>query len=174
MFDVHPNTVRKWVKTGILHSIKLPGSRYNRFTTEEVTRLRREMALPADHTLGLHRVSEVAQMFDVHPNTIRKWVKTSILRPVKLPGSRYNRFTAEEINRLRREMRLPADKTMALYRVGEVAKMFDVHANTIRKWVKTNILHPIKLPGSRYNRFTVEEVNRLRREMQLPPVEEKE
>ena len=46
-------------------------------------------------------------MFDVHPNTIRKWVKTGILRSVKLPGSRYNRFTVEEINRLRREMSLP-------------------------------------------------------------------
>ena len=46
-------------------------------------------------------------MFDVHPNTIRKWVKTGILNSIKLPGSGYNRFTVEEINRLRREMRLP-------------------------------------------------------------------
>ncbi len=61
---------------------------------------------------------------------------------------------------------------MKLYRVGEVAQLFDVHPNTIRKWVKTGILRSIKLPGSHYNRFTVEEINRLRREMELPTVEE--
>jgi DNA-binding transcriptional MerR regulator len=63
---------------------------------------------------------------------------------------------------------------MKLYRVGEVAQMFDVHPNTIRKWVKTGILRSIKLPSSGYNRFTGEEINRLRREMELPPLEEQE
>lgn len=124
--------------------------------------------------MELYRVSEVAQMFDVHPNTIRKWVKTNILHPVRLPGSRYNRFTIEEINRLRRQMGLPTHTTTQLYRVGEVANLFDVHPNTVRKWVKTNILHSVKLPGSKYNRFTSHELNRLRREMGLPTVEEKE
>jgi len=124
--------------------------------------------------MELYRVSEVAQMFDVHPNTIRKWVKRDILRSAKLPGSRYNRFTAEEIDRLRRQMGLPTDTAIELYRVGEVARMFDVHPNTVRKWVRMKILHSIKLPGSEYNRFTAEEVNGLRREMGLPPVEEEE
>jgi excisionase family DNA binding protein len=63
-------------------------------------------------------------------------------------------------------------KIMKLYRVGEVAEMFDVHPNTIRKWVKTGILNSVKLPGSRYNRFTVGEINRLRREMSLPTLEQ--
>jgi DNA-binding transcriptional MerR regulator len=61
---------------------------------------------------------------------------------------------------------------MKLYRVGEVAEMFDVHPNTIRKWVKVGILQSVKLPISGYNRFTVEEINRLRREMNLPTLEE--
>jgi DNA-binding transcriptional MerR regulator len=124
--------------------------------------------------MELYRVREVAQMFDVHPNTIRKWVKRDILRPVKLPGSDYNRFAAEEINRLRRQMGLPAHTAIRLYRTGEVASMFDVHPNTVRKWVRMKILHSIKLPGSEYNRFTAEEVNGLRREMGLPPVEKQE
>jgi excisionase family DNA binding protein len=63
---------------------------------------------------------------------------------------------------------------MKLYRVGEVAQMFDVHPNTIRKWVKTGILRSIKLPGSGYNRFTREEIDHLRREMKLPPLQENE
>jgi DNA-binding transcriptional MerR regulator len=124
--------------------------------------------------MQLYRVGEVAQMFDVHPNTIRKWVKKNILRPVKLPASEYNRFTAEEIDRLRRQMGLPADDVVQLYRVGQVARMFGVHSNTVRKWATTGILSPVRLPGSNYSRFTSQEVNRLRREMGLPPVEEQE
>lgn len=124
--------------------------------------------------MQLYRVGEVAQMFDVHPNTIRKWVEKNILRPVKLPGSQYNRFTAEEIDRLRREMGLPADDVVQLYRVGQVAKMFGVHSNTVRKWATTGILSPVRLPGSNYSRFTSQEINRLRREMGLPRVEEQE
>jgi DNA-binding transcriptional MerR regulator len=124
--------------------------------------------------MQLYRVGEVAQMFDVHPNTIRKWVKTNILRPVKLPGSQYNRFTAEEIDRLRREMGLPTDGVVQLYRVGHAAKMFGVHPNTVRKWARTGVLSPVRLPGSNYNRFTSQEINRLRWEMGLPPIEEQE
>jgi excisionase family DNA binding protein len=118
--------------------------------------------------MQLYRVSEVAQMLDVHPNTVRKWVREEILRPVKLPGSHYNRFTAEEIDRLRRRMGLPADCQVHLYRVGQAARMFGVHPNTIRKWVRTAILRSIKLPGSDYNRFTLDELNRLRQQIGLP------
>ena len=119
--------------------------------------------------MELYRVSEAAKMLDVHPNTIRKWVKARILRPVRLPGSQYSRFTAQEITRLRREMGFPGDDVARLYRVGEVAKMFGVHPNTVRKWVREDILHAIKLPESNYNRFAPQELNRLRRQMGLPP-----
>ncbi|TKJ30186.1 MAG: hypothetical protein CEE40_05940 [Chloroflexi bacterium B3_Chlor] len=130
--------------------------------------------LPTGEKMELYRMSEVARMFDVHPNTIRKRVRTNILHPVKLPGSRYNRFALEEVNSLRRKMGLPADDIVQLYRVGQVAAMFGVHPNTVRKWMRTNILRSVRLPGSDYNQFTSSKVNRLRREMGLPPVEEPE
>ena len=122
--------------------------------------------------MGLYRLSEVAEMLDVHPNTVRRWVKVGIVRPIKLPGSRYNRFTAQEIDRLRAQMGIPANEVAQTYRVGKVAEMFDVHPNTVRRWVRRNILFAIKLPGSNYNRFSTRELNRLRREMGLPPLEE--
>jgi excisionase family DNA binding protein len=131
-------------------------------------------AYEREQIMQLYRVGQVAEMLDVHPNTVRKWVKANILRPVKLPGSSYNRFTAEEIGRLRTQMGLPGDDSVRLYRVGQVASMFGVHPNTVRKWVRTNILRPIKLPGSEFNRFTRQELNRLRREMGLPPVQDQE
>ena len=43
---------------------------------------------------------------------------------------------------------------MRLHRVGEVARMFDVPPHTLPKWMKTGILHSLKLPGSHYNRFS--------------------
>jgi excisionase family DNA binding protein len=55
----------------------------------------------------LYRVSEVAQMLGVHPNTVRKWVREEILRPVKVPGSDYSHFTLDELNRLRQQVGLP-------------------------------------------------------------------
>ena len=104
--------------------------------------------------MELYRVSEVAEMLDVHPNTVRKWVKANILQPVKLPGSRYNRFSAEEIDRLHTHVGFPGYHVARLYRVAQVAEMFDVHPNTVSKWVREDILCAIKLPGSDYNRFT--------------------
>jgi uncharacterized protein YjcR len=73
-----------------------------------------------------YRVSDVAEMLGFHPNTVRKWVRTDVLHPVKLPGSHYNRFTAEEIDRLRSRMGLPDDNPVRLYRVGQAARMFGV------------------------------------------------
>jgi excisionase family DNA binding protein len=122
--------------------------------------------------MELYRVSEVAKMLDVHPNTVRKWVKVGILRPIKLPGSRYNRFTTQEIDRLRAQMGISVNEMEPLYRVGQVAEMFDVHPNTVRKWVRENILSAIRLPGSNYSRFTARELDRLRREMGLPTLQE--
>jgi excisionase family DNA binding protein len=124
--------------------------------------------------MRLYRVSDVAKMLGVHPNTVRKWLNTGVLHPVKLPGSHYNRFTVEEIDQLRTRMGLSDYGSARLYRVGQVATMFGVHPNTVRKWVRTGILHSIKLPGSDYNRFTRRELNRLRREMGLPQLQDQE
>ena len=40
---VHENTVRNWEARGLLRAIRLPGSGFRRFSTEDVERLRREM-----------------------------------------------------------------------------------------------------------------------------------
>jgi DNA-binding transcriptional MerR regulator len=122
--------------------------------------------------MELCRPSEVAEMLDVHPNSVRERVKANILQPVKLPGSRYNRFTAEEIDRLRTHMGFPGYDVARLYHVGQVAEMFDVHPNTIRNRAREDILCTIKLPGNNYNRFTPQELNRLRQEIGLPPIQE--
>ena len=40
---VHENTVRNWEAHGLLRAVRLPGSGFRRFATEDVERLRTEM-----------------------------------------------------------------------------------------------------------------------------------
>jgi len=157
--------------------LERPWGERTQWTTSAMrTAVARDAGVRADYVRGqvmqLYRVGQVAEMLDVHPNTVRKWVKAGILQPVKLPGSSYNRFTAQEIDRLRTRMGLRGDNSVRLYRVGQVASMFGVHPNTIRKWVRTDILRSVKLPGSEFNRFTRQELNRLRETMGLPLVQD--
>ncbi len=49
-------------------------------------------------------VRDVARAFGVHENTIRNWEARGLLRAVRLPGSGFRRFAAEDVERLRAEM----------------------------------------------------------------------
>jgi excisionase family DNA binding protein len=57
--------------------------------------------------------------------------------------------------------------------VRETARRLGVHENTVRNWEKRGLLRAIRLPGSGYRRFRVEDVERLRQEMltQLAPAD---
>jgi excisionase family DNA binding protein len=49
--------------------------------------------------------------------------------------------------------------------VREAARILGVHENTVRNWEARGLLRAVRLPGSGYRRFAVEEVERLRAEM---------
>ncbi|MGZ4308843.1 MAG: PxKF domain-containing protein [Gaiellaceae bacterium] len=49
--------------------------------------------------------------------------------------------------------------------VREAARVLGVHENTVRNWEARGLLRAARLPGSGYRRFAVEEVERLRAEM---------
>jgi excisionase family DNA binding protein len=57
--------------------------------------------------------------------------------------------------------------------VRETARRLGVHENTVRNWEKRGLLRAIRLPGSGYRRFRLEDVERLRQEMltQLAPAD---
>jgi excisionase family DNA binding protein len=64
--------------------------------------------------------------------------------------------------------------TKELLNVRETARALGVHENTVRNWEARGILRAVRLPGSGYRRFSIQDVERLRAEMfeQLaPPVE---
>lgn len=51
----------------------------------------------------LLNVRETAARLDVHENTIRNWARTGVLPTARIPGSRFHRFHAHDVERLRRE-----------------------------------------------------------------------
>jgi excisionase family DNA binding protein len=46
-------------------------------------------------------VRETARRLGVHENTVRNWVTAGILQSARLPGTRFHRFYAEDVERLR-------------------------------------------------------------------------
>jgi len=48
-------------------------------------------------------VRETARRLGVHENTIRNWARDGILPTARIPGSRFHRFHARDVERLRRE-----------------------------------------------------------------------
>lgn len=47
-------------------------------------------------------VRETARRLGVHENTVRNWVREGILRTARVPGSKFHRFDARDVERLRR------------------------------------------------------------------------
>src|ERR1035437_5435824 len=52
----------------------------------------------------------------------------------------------------------------SLLNVRETARRLSVHENTIRNWARDGILPSARVPGSRFHRFRLEDVERLARE----------
>ena len=48
-------------------------------------------------------VRETARRLGVHENTVRNWVRGGILQTARIPGSRFHRFAASDVERLRRQ-----------------------------------------------------------------------
>jgi excisionase family DNA binding protein len=61
--------------------------------------------------------------------------------------------------------------TRELLNVRDTARALGVHENTVRNWEERGIIRAVRLPGSGYRRFAVQDVERLRTEMfeQLAP-----
>jgi excisionase family DNA binding protein len=64
--------------------------------------------------------------------------------------------------------------TRELLNVRDTARVLGVHENTVRNWQERGILRAVRLPGSGYRRFSIQDVERLRAEMfeQLAPAVE--
>ena len=53
---------------------------------------------------------DAARRIGVHENTIRNWVSRGLLQPVNVPGSRYQRFRADDIDRLAHQQEVSSEK----------------------------------------------------------------
>lgn len=64
-----------------------------------------------------------------------------------------------------------AIKAKPQYTTREVAEMLGVSRQTLQNWIDTGKVNPIRTLGGHY-RFILEEINRIREEMNLPIFEE--
>jgi excisionase family DNA binding protein len=53
---------------------------------------------------------DAARRIGVHENTVRNWVKRGVLEPVTVPGSRYRRFQADDIDRVAHQQEVSSAK----------------------------------------------------------------
>jgi excisionase family DNA binding protein len=70
----------------------------------------------------------------------------------------------------------PVQYSLSLVGGREAALRLGVHENTIRQWANKGLLQAIRLPGSGFRRFPLDEVERMRLEMmtQMAPAEPEE
>lgn len=83
-----------------------------------------------------YTVKEVAYIMDVHPTTVRNWIKSGKLKAIKcchtirIPGRRINTW----IKKLGKKH----------YTIGEVAFYLDVDESTVRRWVRERRLKAVR------------------------------
>src|SRR5512132_816316 len=62
------------------------------------------MVVGVDHDqVEFLSVRETARRLGVHENTVRNWVQEGILPSARVPGSRFHRFDARDVERLRQQ-----------------------------------------------------------------------
>ncbi len=61
---------------------------------------------------------------------------------------------------------MQGEKPGELLPIGRAAELIGVHANTLRSWADKGLVPHVKLPSG-YRRFTLEQVEEIRRDMGL-------
>jgi excisionase family DNA binding protein len=83
-----------------------PGSQVHKVTIDDTLngkcRERREVGVDYDE-VELLSVRETARRLGVHENTVRNWARDGILPTARVPGSRFHRFDARDVERLRQQ-----------------------------------------------------------------------
>ncbi|MDP9411495.1 MAG: helix-turn-helix domain-containing protein [Actinomycetota bacterium] len=62
------------------------------------------------------------------------------------------------------------DDELRLLTISQAARLLGVHQNTLRSWADKGLVRHVKLPSG-YRRFTLDEIQRLRREIGIDTAE---
>jgi excisionase family DNA binding protein len=83
---------------------------------------------------ALLNVRETAQRLKVHENTIRNWARSGVLPSARVPGSRFHRFYARDVERLREDRgRAVSSREQELRTIGPEL----VDASQLAQWAGT-------------------------------------
>lgn len=83
---------------------------------------------------ALLNVRETAQRLDVHENTVRNWARQGLLPEARVPGSRFHRFRAADVERLASQRGAP---TPSLQSERQAVNPELVSASQLNQWPTT-------------------------------------
>lgn len=72
---------------------------------------KRAAALPLQQGAGHYNISEVAQLLEISPSTLRQWENMGLMKPARTPGG-YRAYTVEQIDRLKYIQHLRTEKNL--------------------------------------------------------------
>jgi excisionase family DNA binding protein len=78
----------------------------------------------------LYKVAEVATLFDVTPETVRRWARSGSLPSVKKTGSSHWLFSKKEIDDMIEEGRRPDDLELATPRTAIADRDYDLNSSS--------------------------------------------
>ncbi|MDQ6909441.1 MAG: helix-turn-helix domain-containing protein, partial [Actinomycetota bacterium] len=83
---------------------------------------------------ALLNVRETAERLKVHENTVRNWARSGVLPSARVPGSRFHRFYARDVERLREDRgRTVSSREQELRTIGPEL----VDASQLAQWAGT-------------------------------------
>ena len=96
------------------------------------------------------RTREVAQLLNIHINTVRKWSNEGIIKSYRLSPQQQRRFLKKDVMKLKKAMLTET----------EVAKLLSVHINTVIRWRKEGLIKARGLNTGGPPRFLEKDVER--------------
>jgi excisionase family DNA binding protein len=157
-----------------------------------VARCLMEVAEAKSKRLKYYTMSQVAQLLNVHPSTVKNWLKAGAMRYVreksrkvvfdrgrrKREASLWYCTPVEEVEKFRKKLQQGEEETKRVEESGEVvklvevAKMLGISLDTLHGWcqcgkLRARLVHRLRTQGG--NRYLVvprEEVERLRKQVE--------
>jgi DNA-binding transcriptional MerR regulator len=160
---VHPNTVRRYAKRGIIPPVKRnPANGYRRFTPHHLDCLRLACQVYGGHYPG-------KGIYQSGQKVVETAVSNNLGGALELAYNHLALVQSEKVQAEEAALLMerwasgtPADATSQPLRIGQVASLLGVSIDVLRNWDRSGLLDVPRDPGNGYRRYGAPEISRLR------------
>lgn len=159
-------------KRGVLSGVILSQRIGIRFDPEEVMRVKEMREAQKERTKGLIDDNTAARMLGIHPDTLVKWERASVLTAVRIGGRRFHEVPAiERLKKLRSTLSdgfewLELDASTLCFSHKQAARFLGVTVATLVDWIKKGVPlpyfnltpPPVQLPERQFPQFYILEL----------------